>query len=221
MITAAMTQIAIISVQAEETITIEITINLMINPTLKTIKPFYKTQQSANSFVKDTFIDLKTKLETITKNHQALIQNLKAKFNRFADKQSARPSGSLPSNTKPNPKGSSSKPYKPPQARNDQVNVIFMRSGKSYDPPINPNDQQNNSETPIIFDSDDEDEEPTPQPKPKDPKPVKENPIPKPYKPKIPYPQRLRKEKMEAQYGKFLDMIRAVRINVPLVGVLA
>ncbi|GJW39591.1 reverse transcriptase domain-containing protein [Tanacetum coccineum] len=55
----------------------------------------------------------------------------------------------------------------------------------------------------------------------KTPKLVKETLIPKPYKPKIPYPQRLRKEKMEAQYGKFLDMIRVVRINVPLVDVLA
>ncbi|GJS32971.1 reverse transcriptase domain-containing protein [Tanacetum coccineum] len=45
--------------------------------------------------------------------------------------------------------------------------------------------------------------------------------MPKPYKLKIPYPQRLRKEKMEAQYGKFLDMIRTVRINVPLVDILA
>ncbi|GKA34485.1 reverse transcriptase domain-containing protein [Tanacetum coccineum] len=148
------------------------------------------------------------------------LQKQLTKFDRFADKQSAQPSGSLPSNTQPNLKGSSSKPYQPPQARNDQVNAVFTRSGKSYDPPINPNDQQNNSETPVIFDSDDEDEEPTPQPKPKDPKPVKENPTPKPYKPKIKYPQRLRKEKMESQYGKFLDMIRAVRINVPLVDVL-
>ncbi|GKB34896.1 hypothetical protein Tco_0879838 [Tanacetum coccineum] len=48
-------------------------------------------------------MDLKNKLETTTKNHQASIQNLKAKFDRFADKQSARPSGSLPSNTQPNP----------------------------------------------------------------------------------------------------------------------
>ncbi|GKB41231.1 hypothetical protein Tco_0886173 [Tanacetum coccineum] len=125
----------------------------------------------------------------------------------FVDKQFGRPSGSLLSNTQPNPKGSSSKPYQPPQARNEQVNELFTRSGKSYDPPINPNDQQNDSETPIIFDSKDEDEDPTPQPKPKDPKPVKENPIPKPYKPKIPYPQRPKKEKMEAQYRKFLDMI--------------
>ncbi|GKA66827.1 reverse transcriptase domain-containing protein [Tanacetum coccineum] len=168
-----------------------------------------------------TFMDLKTQLETIAKNHQASIQNLETKFDRLADKQSGRPSGSLPSNTQPNPKGHNSKAYQPPQSRNEHVNVVFTRSGKSYNPPVNPNDQQDNSETPINFDSDDEDEEPTPQPKTQDPKPVKETPLPKPYKPKIPYPQRLRKEKMEAQYGKFLDMIRAVRINIPLIDVLA
>nr|GEY72944.1 reverse transcriptase domain-containing protein [Tanacetum cinerariifolium] len=72
-----------------------------------------------------------------------------------------------------------------------------------------------------VTDSDDEDDEPTPQPKAKDLKPAKETPLPKPYKPKIPYPQRLRKEKMEDQYGKFLDMIHAVCINVPLVDILA
>ncbi|GJX62662.1 reverse transcriptase domain-containing protein [Tanacetum coccineum] len=156
----------------------------------KQLSNFIKAQYSTNSCVKDTFMDLKNKLETTTKNQQALIQNLKAKFDRLADKQSGRPSGSLPSNTQPNLKD-------------------------------NPNDQQNDSETPINFDSDNEDDEPTPKPKPKTPKPVKETLIPKPYKPKIPYPQCLRKEKMEAQYGKFLDMIRAVRINVPLVDVLA
>ncbi|GJX09275.1 hypothetical protein Tco_0199134 [Tanacetum coccineum] len=105
---------------------------------------------------------------------------------------------------------SSSKPYQPPQARNKHVNVIFTQSGKTYNPPVNPNDQPNDSETPINFDSDNEDEEPTPQPNLKELKPIKETLILKPYKPKIPYPQCLEKEKMEAQYGKFLDMIRAV-----------
>ncbi|GJW95747.1 reverse transcriptase domain-containing protein [Tanacetum coccineum] len=109
---------------------------------------------------------------------------------RFAKKQFARPSGSLPSNTQPNPKGSSSKPYQPPQARNEHLM------------------------------SEDGDEESTPQPKSQTPKPTKETLIPKPYKQKI-QPQRLRKEKIEAQYGKLLDMIRAVQINVPLVDVLA
>ncbi|GJV57513.1 hypothetical protein Tco_1458518 [Tanacetum coccineum] len=139
----------------------------------------------------------------------------------FTDNQSARPYGSLPSNTQPNPKDSSSKPYQSPQARNDHVNVEFTRSGKTYDPPTNPNDAQNNSKTPINFNSDDDEEESTPQLKSQTQKLVKETPTLKPYKPKIPYHQHLRKEKMEAQYGKFFDMIQAVRINVPLVDVLA
>ncbi|GJZ37701.1 reverse transcriptase domain-containing protein [Tanacetum coccineum] len=76
-------------------------------------------------------MDLKNKLETTTKNHQASIQNLEAKFDRLADKQSGRPFGSLPSNTQPNSKGSSSKPYQPPQARNEHVNAVFTRSAKN------------------------------------------------------------------------------------------
>ncbi|GJS16950.1 hypothetical protein Tco_0411422 [Tanacetum coccineum] len=154
--------------------------------------------------------------------------NLETKFYRLADKQSGRPSRSLPSNTQPNPKGYNSKTYQPPQSRNEHVNAVFTRSGKSYNPPVNPNDQQNDSENTINFDSDDKDEEPTPQedeptpqPKNQNPKQTKETPLPIPYKPKIPYPQRLRKEKMKAQYGKFLDIIRSVRINVPLIDVLA
>ncbi|GJT62575.1 reverse transcriptase domain-containing protein [Tanacetum coccineum] len=180
-----------------------------------------KSQQSTNAFVKETFMDIKTQLETVGKKHQVSIQNLKTKFDRLADKQSGLPSGSLPSNTQPNLQGSNSKAYQPSQSRNEHVNAVFTRSDKSNDPPDNSNDQQNNSENPINFDSDDEDDEPPPQPKTQLPKPVKETSLPKPYKPKILYPQCLRKEKMEAQYGKFLDMIRAVRINVPLVDVLA
>ncbi|GKB82992.1 reverse transcriptase domain-containing protein, partial [Tanacetum coccineum] len=135
------------------------------------LSDFIKAQHSTSSFVKDTFMDLKNKLKTTTKNHQASIQNLEAKFDRFADKQSGRPSGSLPSNTQPNPKGSSPKPYQPPQARNEHLNPVFTRSGKSYDPPDNPNYQENDPETPINIDSSDKDDGPTPQPKPKTSKP--------------------------------------------------
>nr|GEX30176.1 reverse transcriptase domain-containing protein [Tanacetum cinerariifolium] len=146
------------------------------------------------------------------------LSNLEPKFDRLADKQSGRPSGSHPSNIQPNPKGHNSKAYQPSQARNEHSNVVFTISGKSYNPPDNPNDKQ--KETPINFDSDDEDDEPTSQQKTQNQKPAKETLLPKPYKPKIPYPLRLRKEKLKAQYRKFLDMIRTVRINVPLVDVL-
>ncbi|GJV89310.1 hypothetical protein Tco_1533248 [Tanacetum coccineum] len=122
-----------------------------------------KSQQSTNAFVKETFMDLKTQLETVAKNHQASIQNLETKSDRLANKQSGRPSRSLPSNTQPNLKAHNSKAYQPPQSRNEHVNAVFTKSGKSYNPPVNPNDQQNDSETPINFDIDDENKEPTPQ----------------------------------------------------------
>ncbi|GJQ89046.1 reverse transcriptase domain-containing protein [Tanacetum coccineum] len=79
--------------------------------------------------------------------------------------------------------------------------------------------KMDDSHAPIDLNSDDEDEEPPPQPQ--TPKTNKEAPVPNSYKPRISYPQRLRKEKIEAQSGKFLDMIHVVRINVPLVYVLA
>nr|GEX55617.1 hypothetical protein [Tanacetum cinerariifolium] len=55
-----------------------------------------KSQQSTNAFVKETYMDLKTQLEIVAKNHQASIRNLETKFDRLADKRSGRPSGSLP-----------------------------------------------------------------------------------------------------------------------------
>nr|GEW46889.1 reverse transcriptase domain-containing protein [Tanacetum cinerariifolium] len=90
-------------------------------------------QQSTNAFIKETFMDLKTQLETVAKNHQALIQKLETKFDRLADKQSGRPPGSLPSNTQPNPKGYNSKAYQPPESRNEHVNSVFTRSEEDFD----------------------------------------------------------------------------------------
>ncbi|GJT73429.1 hypothetical protein Tco_1032715 [Tanacetum coccineum] len=139
----------------------------------KQLSDFIIAQHLTNYFVKYTFMDIKNKLETTTKNHQASIQNLEAKFDRLADKQSGRPYGSLPSNT---------------QLTQKVVHLNLTNQHK------------------LKTSSDDEDDEPTPQPKPKNPKPVKEPPIPKLYKPTISYPQRLKKEKMEAQYGKFIDI---------------
>ncbi|GKD15514.1 hypothetical protein Tco_1199921 [Tanacetum coccineum] len=131
----------------------------------KQFNDFMKSQQSTNAFVKETFMDLKTQLKTVAKNHQTSIQNLETKFDRLADKQSGRHSGSLLSNTQPNPRGSNFKAYQPLQPCNEHVNAVFTRSGKSYNSPENPNKEQNKTKNPINFDSDDEDDKPTPQPK--------------------------------------------------------
>ncbi|GJW76220.1 hypothetical protein Tco_0137902 [Tanacetum coccineum] len=184
----------------------------------KTMREFVIAQKTTNDFVKNQFSNLKTKVKQGQKNNQTTIQDLKTKFGRIFDHQSLRPTGTLPSNTQTNPKPLNEKPYRPPTARNEHVNAVFTRSGKTYDPPANPNTKT------VIFldDIDDEEEEikKVAEPLPKKPTQPETPPL-KAYKPKIPYPQHLNKEKMEARYAKYLDMIKEVRINVPLVDVLA
>ncbi|GKA79969.1 reverse transcriptase domain-containing protein [Tanacetum coccineum] len=98
------------------------------------------------------------------------------------------------------------------------VNVVFTRSGKTYNLPANPN-----TKTAVFLDDTEEEAaevEKEAEPVPKKPTQTDTPPL-KAYKLKIPYPQCLNKEKIEARYAKFLDMIKEVRINVPLVDVLA
>nr|XP_043622883.1 uncharacterized protein LOC122594498 [Erigeron canadensis] len=52
-------------------------------------------------------------------------------------------------------------------------------------------------------------------------KPAVVEPQVKPYKPKVPFPQRLKKDKLKEQYGKFVDMSKSVYINVSLVDLLS
>nr|GEW15956.1 reverse transcriptase domain-containing protein [Tanacetum cinerariifolium] len=120
-------------------------------------------------------------------NYQAAIQDLETKFGRISDHQSSRPMGTRPGNTQTNPKPltSNDKPYRPPPARNEHINVVFTRSGKTYDPPVNPNAK------PIIFldDSKDEADEVKKEAEPLPKKPTHADPLPlKAYKPKIPHP---------------------------------
>ncbi|GJR55117.1 hypothetical protein Tco_0273556 [Tanacetum coccineum] len=127
----------------------------------------------------------------------------------------------LPSNTQTNPKSSTSneKPYRPPPTQNEHVNFVFTRSGKTYNPLANLN-----TKTAIFLDdSEDEAEEVKKEGEPLPKKPTQTDKPPlKTYKLKFQYPsERLNKEKIEARYAKFLDMIKEVRINVPLVDVLA
>ncbi|GJU83148.1 hypothetical protein Tco_1285513 [Tanacetum coccineum] len=125
----------------------------------------------------------------------------------------------LPSNTQTNPKPSTlnERPYRPPPAQNEHVNAVFTCSGKTYCPPANPNTKT----AVFLHNSEDEAEEVEKEAEPLPKKQTQTDTPPlKAYMPKIPYPQRLNKEKIEAQYAKFLDMIKEVRINVPLIDIL-
>ncbi|GJW80310.1 reverse transcriptase domain-containing protein [Tanacetum coccineum] len=186
----------------------------------KTMREFMVAQKLSNDFVKNQFFNLKIKVEHGQKNHKAAIQDLETKFGRLSDQCSSRPIGSLPSNTQTNPKPNptNDKPYRPPPARNEHMNVVFTRSGKTYDPPVNLN-----AKTIVIHDdSKDEADRAEKEVESSSSKQAKSDPPPlKAYKPKIPYPQRPCKENMEERYAKFIDLIKEVRINVPLVDALA
>src|SRR5262249_15804702 len=43
----------------------------------------------------------------------------------------------------------------------------------------------------------------------------------KEYKPRIPYPQKPKQEKLKEQYGKFLDLFKQLHINLPFIDALA
>ncbi|GKD75388.1 reverse transcriptase domain-containing protein, partial [Tanacetum coccineum] len=150
----------------------------------KTMREFVVSQKAANDFVKNQFYNLKTKVEQGQKNHQAAIQDLEMKFGRISGHQSSRPTGTLPSNTQTNPKRSTSndKPYRPSPARSEHVNAVFTCSGKTYNPPVNPNAK------PAVFldDSEDEADEVKKEAEPLPKKPTHADPLPlKAYKPKI------------------------------------
>ncbi|XP_057248969.1 uncharacterized protein LOC104886741 [Beta vulgaris subsp. vulgaris] len=114
----------------------------------------------------------------------------------------SKPSGQLPGQTEPNPKG--------------HINAISLRSGKELQEPARRVTEQNNTAKEVIELSEEVQEKTSLEDEAK--KPEKEeptvNPI-KPYKPPVPFPQRLAQAKLEKKYGKFLDNLKKLHINIP------
>nr|XP_043625545.1 uncharacterized protein LOC122596969 [Erigeron canadensis] len=186
--------------------------------------------ENYSKLLNDKIEGLHGKIDVSNHNNHALISNLEKRIDRLSNQQ--RQPGTLPSNTQQNPsqgQGGSWRngddKYKGPQHRNETVNAISTRSGKVVSSPIDKSCVSIVSPQVEQFDEDvDEEVEmesppvvTTPVPKAT---PIKEPKV-KPYKPKVPFPQRLRKEKIQEQYNKFFDMIKSVTINVPLVDLIS
>ncbi|XP_076881117.1 uncharacterized protein LOC143529156 [Bidens hawaiensis] len=173
-------------------------------------------QSSGGSSVENLLTQLLAKIETSNKlaeqrnlkidetlqrhnlelrNQKAFIQTIENQVGQIAQLLSARPQGSLPSNTEINP--------------NAEAKVITLRSGRSTIPV----DASVSTPKPIA----DEIETETPgevQPRliPKSTAQTSE-PV-RTYVPSIPYPGRLKKQKMEEQYWKFLELFKQLHINL-------
>nr|XP_043638020.1 uncharacterized protein LOC122609024 [Erigeron canadensis] len=196
----------------------------------------YQNRQSGTSYPSSSFNNANNSgfsgnRFSSTKSTQATFQDIKAKLERLRNPN--RQLGTLPSSTQPNPKpqqsnqGSRSK-YTPPNAQNEQVNAI-TRERNTYDS-ANP---LPNVVTPLVQVEAEEavnnEIEMEPNPTMKTPvvpsttveKPTVEIPSVKPYQPKVPFPQRLKKAEIKENFKKFIDLIQTVNITVNLVDLLA
>ncbi|KAI3780136.1 hypothetical protein L2E82_10074 [Cichorium intybus] len=137
--------------------------------------------------------------ESSLRNQQASILNIETQIGQIARVLHERFPGTLPSNTEQNP--------------NAQVNAITTRSGKISEPLILIN--TNSSSKTQEFEKTQETNEEATEDKRSPPSPIKS------YKPPVPYPQRLKKEKQEEEYKKFLEHIKSLHINIPFVEAVA
>ncbi|KAL5574298.1 hypothetical protein UlMin_023895 [Ulmus minor] len=109
----------------------------------------------------------------------------------------ARTQGALPSNTEKNPR--------------EHANAISLRSGKELDPPKQVGQQVSTTVQPIQGATSDLKNQSNDS-----------TSIPKsiPLSSTVPFPQRLRKQKLDNQFSKFLNIFKSLHINLPFVDML-
>ncbi|XP_019236700.1 PREDICTED: uncharacterized protein LOC109216933 [Nicotiana attenuata] len=132
------------------------------------------------------------------------MRNLERQVGQLASAQNTRPAGALPSDTEANPK--------------EALNAVSLRNGRQLEEvPPKKRKQVTFTERPAIIAS-------TPEKATEPEKPageaVAEQPPQLVARPPPPFPQRLQKLKDNAAYKKFLDILKQVQINIPLVDIL-
>ncbi|XP_020258775.1 uncharacterized protein LOC109835201 [Asparagus officinalis] len=103
-------------------------------------------------------------------------------------------------------------PRQPKTNPRSHVNAITLRSGKQYErPKMKENDGvdgHHEEKNKNVIDVDNETQT-------QEEEKVEKYVAPAPYKPPLPFPQRLAKAKLEKQFGKFLEILKKLHINIP------
>jgi hypothetical protein len=130
-----------------------------------------------------------TETNTNLQNQAASIQNLEVQVGQLANMLTGRQQGTLPSTTEINPK--------------EQCKAITLRSGKEVEQTVGNKSVGREEEEQVA----------TPFQNMK-----KSDPLPEPTQEilqRIPFPQRLKKNKLDKQFSKFLDVFKKLQINIP------
>ncbi|KAL6281817.1 hypothetical protein ACE6H2_012746 [Prunus campanulata] len=158
-----------------------------------------------------------SKTGTTLQNQAASIKNLEVQMGQLAQSLAVREKGSFPSQTEVNPRN------------HEQAKAITLRNGKQVKTRVDLG--QNNEEEEVKETAQEQQPlsavlqptAPTRTTSDTSPKsaiavvPLARPVVPpvKPYVPPIPFPQRLKKKKLDEKYFKFLEMFKKLEINIP------
>lgn len=136
------------------------------------------------------------------KNTRASIKNLEIQVGQIAQQLSQRAPGNLPSDTVTNPRNQ------------ENVNMVTTRSKKLEESKSPKVTQDGGVSSPELVEVEVDVRDTIPTHDVEEPENKKKDDLPKPQI-KLPFPQRLKKEKDEKSFGKFIEIFKKLQINIP------
>ena len=155
---------------------------------------------SHSAFINETKANMQQQATQLN-NQAAQLRILEAQMGQMANLLTKRQPGSLPSNSEVNPR----------RDGNEHVKAVTLRSGKDLETKEKPSTTEEVEAENVIqhSQSDDANKE---QPQEKQ---SSETSIEAKASIPVPYPQRLKKHKLDKQFTKFMDVFKKLHINIP------
>ena len=160
--------------------------------------------QSQNKF--------ENKTKTSLNSQAAQLRNLEVQMEHMATLFSERQQGNLPSTSEVNPR----------REGKDHCKAINLRSGKTLEKSVENHEDAENSTRgeKNSVENVEKAEKLLKNSTPSTPKKVQVKESSVEEKPMIPYPQRLKKNRLDNQFVKFMDIFKKIHINIPFVDAL-
>ncbi|XP_019241859.1 PREDICTED: uncharacterized protein LOC109221880 [Nicotiana attenuata] len=158
--------------------------------------PYQQRPQQAHSSLDDLLYKYIKVTDENMESQNSSLKNLEIQLSQLAALVSEKIQGPLPSNTKKNPK--------------EHLKAITLRSGKKLDEPFTDQlEQQVNNGKNVETPSEPSEEK---EVKKKEEKNIEKlTPLPV----TIPFPQKMKREKLDNQFAKFLEILKQIHINIP------
>ena len=155
---------------------------------------------SHSAFMNETKANMQQQATQLN-NQAAQLRSLEAQMGKMANLLTERQPGSLPSNSEVNPR----------RDGNEHVKAVTLRSGKDLETKEKPSVTEEVEAEKVIqpSQSDDTNKEQLKE------KQSEENTTEAKASMPVPYPQRLKKHKLDKQFTKFMDVFKKLHINIP------